>query len=43
MKIIHRNQTKKFRNSEVCFGNEYSLRDKEINGAVIEVRGRYSR
>ena len=41
MKIIHKNQTNKFKNSKACFGDEYPLGDKDINEAVIEVRGRY--
>lgn len=41
MKIIHRNQTKIFKNSDVCTAIEYPLGDKDINGAVIELRGRY--
>ena len=41
MKIIHSNQTNKFKNSKICYGDEYPLGDKDINGAVIEVRGRY--
>lgn len=41
MKIINKKQTNKFKNSKICFGDEYPLGDKNINGAVIEVRGRY--
>lgn len=41
MKIIHKNQTNSFKNSNVCFGKEYPLKDKDIGGAVIEIRGRY--
>lgn len=41
MKIIHKNQTKIFKNSEACTAIEYSLGDKDINGAVIELNGRY--
>ncbi len=41
MKIIYKNQTKIFKNSEVCTAIEYPLGDKDINGAVIELSGRY--
>lgn len=41
MKIIHKDQTKKFKNSELCTAIEYPLEDKDINGAVIELTGRY--
>lgn len=41
MKVIERNQTKEFRNSEVCTAIEYPLGDKDINGAVIKLNGRY--
>ncbi len=41
MKIIHKEQTKTIRNSDVCDAIEYPLDDKDINGAVIELRGRY--
>ena len=41
MKVIHKNQTKKFKNSDVCTAIEYPLEDKDINGAIIELRGRY--
>lgn len=41
MKIIHKNQTKIFKNSEACTAIEYPMEDKDINGAVIELNGRY--
>ena len=41
MKIIHKNQTKQFKNSDVCTAIEYPFEDKDINGAVIELEGRY--
>ncbi len=41
MKIIHKNQVKRFQNSDVCLAIEYPLGDKDINGAVIELKGRY--
>lgn len=41
MKIIYKNQTKIFKNGEACTAIEYPLGDKDINGAVIELNGRY--
>lgn len=41
MKIIHKNQTKILKIGEVCTAVEYPLGDKDINGAVIELDGRY--
>jgi mannose-6-phosphate isomerase-like protein (cupin superfamily) len=41
MKFISKNQTKEFKNSEVCKAIEYPMGDKDINGAVIELSGRY--
>lgn len=41
MKIVHKNQTKEFKNSELCTAIEYPLGDKDINGAVVELNGRY--
>jgi len=41
MKIIHKNQTKIFKASDTCTAIEYPLGDKDINGAVIELNGRY--
>lgn len=41
MKIIHKNQTKIFKNSEACTAIDYWTGDKDINGAVIEINGRY--
>ena len=41
MKIIHKNQTEKFKNSDVCTAIEYPLGDKDINGAIVELSGRY--
>ncbi|MBU4337939.1 DUF861 domain-containing protein [Patescibacteria group bacterium] len=41
MKIIHKNQTKIFKNSETCIAIDYWTGDKDINGAVIELNGRY--
>ncbi len=41
MKIVHENQTKKFKNSDVCIATEYPLGDKDINIVFLEVQGRY--
>jgi len=41
MKIVYKNQTKTFKNSDVCTAIEYPLGDKDINGAVVELKGRY--
>ena len=41
MKIIHKNQTHEFKNSDVCTASEYPLGDEDINGAVIKLKGRY--
>ena len=41
MKIVKKNETKKFANSAACTAWEYPLGDKDINGAVIELNGRY--
>lgn len=41
MKFLRKNQTKIFKNSEACTAIEYPLGDKDINGAVIELNGRY--
>jgi mannose-6-phosphate isomerase-like protein (cupin superfamily) len=41
MKIIHKNQTKEFKNSEVCLAIEYPMGDEDINGAVVKITGRY--
>ncbi len=41
MKIVKSSHTKKFENSKTCIAIEYPLGDKDINGAVIELSGRY--
>ena len=41
MKIVKYTQTKKFKNSDVCIAIEYPLNDKDINIAVIKLKGRY--
>lgn len=41
MKIIHQEQVIKINNSKHCLVSEYSLGDKDINGALVELSGRY--
>lgn len=41
MKEIRKDQTQRFKNSPVCTAIEYPLGDEDINGAVIELAGRY--
>jgi len=41
MKIIRKNETQIFKNSETCTAIEYPMNDKDINGAIIELNGRY--
>jgi mannose-6-phosphate isomerase-like protein (cupin superfamily) len=41
MKIIHKDQTEKVSNNGNCIVFEYPLGDKDINGAVVELKGRY--
>jgi len=41
MKVIYRNQAKEYSNSENCSGFEFDLGDKNLDGAVVNVSGRY--
>lgn len=41
MKVVHKNQTNEFKNSETCFGLQYEIGDKDIDGAIVNVCGRY--
>jgi mannose-6-phosphate isomerase-like protein (cupin superfamily) len=41
MKFVKKAQAKQFENSPSCFAYEYPLQDEDINGAVIELSGRY--
>jgi len=41
MKIIRKNQTKKFKNSDTCIATEYPIDEVAINVACVEVLGRY--
>jgi mannose-6-phosphate isomerase-like protein (cupin superfamily) len=41
MKIVRKNQSKTFKNSDVCDVSEYDLGQVDLGGAIVEVRGRY--
>jgi mannose-6-phosphate isomerase-like protein (cupin superfamily) len=41
MKIVHKNETKEFKNSDQCIAIEYPMGDKDINGTVGKINGRY--
>jgi len=41
MKLVTLSQAKEFKNSDTCIATEYPLDDKDINGAVIKLSGRY--
>ena len=41
MKIVHKNEAEIHKNSGACTAIEYPLGDKDINGAVIKLNGRY--
>lgn len=41
MKIVHKNETKEFKNSDQCIAIEYPMGDKDINGAIGKISGRY--
>jgi len=41
MQIIYKKQRKEFKNGESCVAFEYPTNDRDINGAVIELSGRY--
>ncbi len=41
MEIIYKNQTKIFKNSKHCTAFEYPSEEKNINGAVVKLTGRY--
>lgn len=41
MKIIHKEQTKIFKAGDTCVAAEYHIGDKDIDGTVIELSGRY--
>ena len=41
MKIIHKKETKLFKNSDVCDAFEYDLARADMGGVVVAVRGRH--
>lgn len=41
MKIVKSTQTNLLKNSQKCIAIEYPMGDKDINGAVIKINGRY--
>lgn len=41
MEIAKKEQRKEFKNSDCCTAFEYPMEDRDINGAVIELSGRY--
>lgn len=41
MKVVYRKQRISHKNSSVCMVYEYLMGDKDINGAVVELTGRY--
>jgi len=41
MKIVKKDQRKEFKNGDYCIAFEYPMEDKNINGAVIKLSGRY--
>lgn len=41
MQIVRKDQTKAYKNSEKCTAFEYPTEGEDINGAVIELTGRY--
>lgn len=41
MKTVRKNQVVRFDNSDTCVAKEYPLGDADMNGAVIELSGRY--
>ncbi len=41
MKIVKKDQRKEFKNSDCCLAYEYPMDDRNINGAVIKLSGRY--
>lgn len=41
MKIIARNQANDYKNGENCFGYEFNLGTKELDGAIVNVNDRF--
>ena len=41
MKLVRRSEANEYKNSDACTAFEYQMNDKDINGAVIRLNGRY--
>src|SRR5687768_4211182 len=41
MEIVIKKQSIQHKNSDTCIAHEYPSNEKDINGAVVEVKGRY--
>ncbi len=41
MKIVRKEDRKLHKNSDLCLAYEYPWENKDINGAVIDIKGRY--
>lgn len=41
MKVIKRKEANEYSNSNNCYGFEFDLGDKNLDGAVVNVKGRY--
>lgn len=41
MEFINKNQARELKHSDICSAYEYSMEDKDIDGALIELNGRY--
>lgn len=41
MQVVYKAETQKFQNSATCCALDYPMEENEINGAVIELSGRY--
>lgn len=41
MKLVKKSQTHSFQNSATCKAIEYPTDDKDINGAIVELTGKY--
>jgi mannose-6-phosphate isomerase-like protein (cupin superfamily) len=41
MKLIKKEETEKYTNSDTCIATEYPMNDKDINIAIIDITGRY--
>jgi mannose-6-phosphate isomerase-like protein (cupin superfamily) len=41
MEFVKKSQAKKLQNTPVCLVWEYDIKDRQIDGAVAEIKGRY--